>query len=62
MITRDQKIVLIKTVNRYALSDMRVKAFKEYSSKYQVNFQDIPEISDFIMLREETIKNALLFE
>jgi hypothetical protein len=56
MLNRDQKIYLIKKVECFALSDRRIETMKEYVKVFPIAEEDVREISDFVMLREETIR------
>jgi hypothetical protein len=56
MLNRNQKIYLIQKVDRFALSDRRVEALKEYAKIYPITDEQVKEIADFIMIREETVK------
>lgn len=56
MLNFDQKIYLIKKVDRFALSDRRVEAMKEYHRAFPIKAEEIREISDLVCLREETIR------
>jgi hypothetical protein len=55
MLNRNQKIYLIKKVDCFALSDRRIEALKEYAKIFPIAQNEIKEISDFVMLREETV-------
>ena len=57
MLTVSQKITLIKKVDRYALSDMRIKALTDL--KEQFSIEDVKEIASLTYLRDETVLRCL---
>jgi hypothetical protein len=59
-LTRDQKIYLIQKVDRYALSDMRKEALKGYAKIYPISEDEIKPIAEFIMIRDETVREIAM--
>jgi hypothetical protein len=57
MLSRDQKYYLIKQVDCFALSEKRVEAMKGYKAVFGIPECDVKELADFVMLREETIRD-----
>ena len=60
MLSYEQKLYLVKKVDKYALSDMRKEAlplfFKKFPLKYSES--DYKHISDLLYLSESSVKNA----
>lgn len=55
-LTRDQKLYLIKKVDCYAWARMRIEALRDYAKIYPISEDEIKLIADFIMIRDETVR------
>jgi hypothetical protein len=60
MLSYEQKLYLVKKIDKYALSSMRKEALPLFFKKFPGHYteSDYKHISDFVYLSEDSVKNA----
>ena len=60
MLSYEQKLYLVKKIDKYTLSDMRKEALPSFFKKFPGHYtdSDYKHISDLLYLSESSIKNA----